>query len=48
MLRHSDVRGRIWHKEHESMDPSYLVSTVQAAGGGVMMWGYFLGTLWSP
>ncbi len=27
------------------MDPSCLVSTVQAAGGGVMVWGYFLGTL---
>ncbi len=38
MLRHSD-RVRIWHKEHESMDPSCLVSTVQVAGGGVMVWG---------
>ncbi len=34
-------RVRIWRKEHESMDPSCLVSTVQAAGGGVMMWGIF-------
>ncbi len=41
MLRHSDGRVRIWHKEHESMDPSCLVSTVQAAGGGVMVWGIF-------
>ncbi len=32
---------RIWHKEHESMDPSCLVSTVQAAGGGVMVWGIY-------
>ncbi len=41
LLRHSDDRVRIWHKEHESMDPSCLVSTVQAAGGGVMVWGIF-------
>ncbi len=27
LLRHSDDRVRIWHKEHESMDPSCLVST---------------------
>ncbi len=31
----------IWRKEHESMDPSCLVSTVQAGGGGVMVWGIF-------
>ncbi len=41
LLRHSDGRVRIWRKEHESMDPSCLVSTVQAAGGGVMVWGIF-------
>ncbi len=40
LLRHSDDRVRIWHKEHESMDPSCLVSMVQA-GGGVMVWGIF-------
>ncbi len=40
LLRHSDGRVRIWRKEHESMDPSCLVSTVQA-GGGVMVWGVF-------
>ncbi len=34
LLRHSDGRVRIWHKEHESMDPFCLVSTVQAGGGG--------------
>ncbi len=38
LLQHSDGRVRIWHKEHESMDPSCLVSTVQAGGGGVMVW----------
>ncbi len=41
LLLHSDVRVRIWRKDHESMDPSCLVSTVQAAGGGVMVWGIF-------
>ncbi len=40
LLRHSDGRVRIWRKEHESMDPSCLVSMVQA-GGGVMVWGIF-------
>ncbi len=34
----SEVRG---------MDPSCLVSTVQA-GGGVMLWGIFFGTLCAP
>ncbi len=42
LLQHSDGAVRIWCKEHESMDPSCLVSTVQA-GGGVMVWG----TLWA-
>ncbi len=32
---------KVWRKEHESMDPSCLVSTVQAGGGGVMVWGIF-------
>ncbi len=40
LLRHSDGRVKIWRKEHESMDPSCLVSMVQA-GGGVMVWGIF-------
>ncbi len=39
LLRHSDGRVRIWHKEHESMDPSCLVSTVHA--GGVKVCGIF-------
>ncbi len=41
LQRPSDGRVRIWHKEHESMDPSCFDSTVQAAGGGVMVWGIF-------
>ncbi len=44
LLRHSDGRVRIWSKEHESMDPSCLVSTIQA--GGVLV--YFVGILWAP
>ncbi len=48
LLQHSDGRVIIWLKEHKSMDPSCLVSTVQAAGGGVMVWGMFFGTLWAP
>ncbi len=41
LLRHSDGRVRILHKKHGSMDPSCLVSTVQAGGGGAMVWGIF-------
>ncbi len=39
LLQHSDGGVRVWHKEHESMDPSCLVSTVQTGGGGVMVRG---------
>ncbi len=48
LLRHSDGRFRIWHKEHESMDPPFLVSMVQAGGGGVMVWGIFSWHTLSP
>ncbi len=41
LLRHSDGRVRIWRKEHESMDISCLVSTVQAGCCGVIVWGIF-------
>ncbi len=37
LLRHK----RTWHKGHERMDLSCLVSKVQAGGGGVMVWGIF-------
>ncbi len=41
LLRHLDGRVRIWCKEHKNIYPSCIVSTVQAAGGGVMVWGIF-------
>ncbi len=41
LMRHIDSKVKIWRKEHESMDPSCLVSTVQAGGGGVKVWGIF-------
>jgi len=37
-LRHSDGRVRIWREMNENMDPSCLFTTVEAAGGGVMVW----------
>jgi len=43
LMRHSDGRVSIWHKPNENMDPSCLVTTVQAAGGGIRVWGMFLG-----
>jgi len=36
-----DTRDRIWRKQIENTDPSCLVTTVQAAGGGAMVWGMF-------
>ena len=41
LLCHGDCRVRIWCKQHESIAPSCLVSTVQAGGGGVMVWEMF-------
>ncbi len=38
LLQPSDGRFRIWHKAHESMNPSCLVSTVQAGGGVMVSW----------
>ncbi len=46
LLQNSDGRVRIWHKEHESMDPSCLVSTV--SDGGVIVWGIFSWHILSP
>lgn len=41
--QYSDGRVRIWCKQHESIDPSCIVSTNQSGGGGggVMMWRIF-------
>jgi len=36
-----DGRVRIWRKQNENMDPSCIVTTVQAGGGGVMVWRMF-------
>ncbi len=47
LLRQLDGRVRIWRKEHESMDPSCLVSMVQG-GGGVMVWGIFYWQILGP
>ncbi len=42
LLRNETKMKMKWNaKEHESMDPSCLVSMVQAGGGGVMVWGIF-------
>lgn len=35
------IQIRIWRKPYKSIDPSCLLSTVQAAFGGVMVWGIF-------
>ncbi len=44
----SDGRVKIWHEEHECMDPSCLVSMAQAGGGGVMVWDIFSWHTLSP
>ncbi len=36
LLRHSVGRVRIWHKEHERMDPSCLVSNLQQQRDAIM------------
>jgi hypothetical protein len=41
LVRHADGRVRIWSKQHESMAPSCLVSTVPAGGGDVIVLGMF-------
>jgi len=38
LLKYSDGRVRIWRKQNENIGPSCLFTTVQAAGGGVMVW----------
>lgn len=34
--------------EAESVDPSCLVSTGKASGGGLMVWWIVFGILWAP
>lgn len=46
-LQHSNGNSKIWHKQHEDPDLFCLVLSSQA-GGCVMRWGIFLGTLWAP
>lgn len=38
---HVERRVTIWCKQHESMNPSCLMSTVEAGGGRAMVWGMF-------
>ena len=45
LLSYANSGIRICHLCHEFMDPTRLVSTVQAGGGGVMMRECLLGTL---
>nr|KAF6324887.1 hypothetical protein mMyoMyo1_008338 [Myotis myotis] len=40
-LHHADGRVRIWRKQHESMQPTCMSTTLQADGGSVMVWGMF-------
>uniref|UniRef100_A0A8D0AUU4 Tc1-like transposase DDE domain-containing protein n=1 Tax=Sander lucioperca TaxID=283035 RepID=A0A8D0AUU4_SANLU len=51
LLRYSEGRVRIWRKQNENMEPSCLVTTGQAGGGVVMVWGMFffrpLSTNWA-
>nr|KAF6360105.1 hypothetical protein mMyoMyo1_011063 [Myotis myotis] len=40
-LHPADGRVRIWGKQHESMHPTCISTTLQAGGGSVMVWGMF-------
>jgi len=35
------VESEFWRTQNENMNPSCLVTTVQAGAGGVMVWGMF-------
>lgn len=48
LLLQSNTKVRIWYKQHKSMDLSWLESTVQAGGAGVMVWQMFSGHTISP
>ena len=40
-MHHADGRVRVWRKQHESMDPKCIATTLQAGGGNVIVWGMF-------
>nr|KAF6360017.1 hypothetical protein mMyoMyo1_010975 [Myotis myotis] len=40
-MHHADGRVRIWRKQHESMYPTCMSTTLQAGWGSVMVWGMF-------
>nr|KAF6300630.1 hypothetical protein mMyoMyo1_009100 [Myotis myotis] len=40
-LHYADGRVRIWRKQHESMHPTCMSTTLQAGGGSFMVWGMF-------
>ncbi len=42
LLQLLESRVRIWHKQHESMDPFCLASAIQAAVGGVMVFSWHI------
>lgn len=36
---HKDGQIRFLHQQHKSLEPVYIMSTIQPGGGGVMLWG---------
>ncbi|MBJ5491542.1 transposase [Salmonella enterica subsp. enterica serovar Derby] len=47
-LVHADGRVRVRRKPHEAMDPSCQQGTLQAGGGGILVWGLFTWTEMGP
>ncbi|MBJ5103516.1 transposase [Salmonella enterica subsp. enterica serovar Agona] len=45
---HADGRVRVRRKPHEAMDPSCQQGTLQAGGGGILVWGLFRWTEMGP
>lgn len=48
LLKHADGMVRVWHQQRECMDPTCLVSTVQAAAGGLRVKGKVFLAHFSP
>lgn len=46
LLSHTDGRVRFWHQQHESMDPTCLMSTVRAGDGVCVCVGGVLAHFW--